>query len=187
MFCLQQNAHQISKTTQYQQTLCVTQGLRLLAVALLITSALLAARSNAFDYAVFGVDNCFLHSDKAKRNLLLRCPIPAKGITQDQNVRVRLYTLPKQTAEQCYLAGSTHLAATYYRFSRFNLIKGLQRPNEGLVYEAQLGGKGFFVSPSEGQTWKLNYEVQCPINAEPFLHSYSVISTHAYEAWAMMN
>jgi len=152
---------------------------------MLLCSIVFSTKAVALDYALFGVDNCFLHADQGGRTLLLRCPIPAKGISQDQNVRVRLYTLPKQTADQCYLAGSTHLATTYYRFSRFSEIKDLQRPNEGLVYEAKLGGKGFFVSPSEGETWKLNYEVQCPMHNEPILHSYSVIRTHAYEAWAM--
>lgn len=143
------------------------------------------------DYALYGVDNCYL---QAKPNLqafgsgqshLLRCPLPMENVSTQQKVRVRLYTLPHQLASECHIAGSTQLATTYYRFSRFSQIKDIKRTNEGLIYEAKIGGDGFFASPSEGKTWKLKYEIQCNMNQQPFLHSYSVIRTQTQSAWVM--
>ena len=159
-----------------------------LALSVLI---LCSGQLHAFDYALYGVDNCFLqHQPKfdsyvTGRAALLRCPLPISTVSSEKKIRVRLYTLPHQLATECHIAGSTQLAPTYYRFSRFNQVKQIKRKNEGLIYEANLGGEGFFVSPSEGETWKLNYEIQCSVPAQPFLHSYSVIQTLSHGAWVM--
>ena len=144
----------------------------------------------AFDYDIYGADSCYLTpSELSYKPNLLRCPLSLGEIKQRNRFRVRIYTLPNQVASECHLAGSNNLAITAYRFSRFLKVENIEKSNGGIVYEAYLSGEGLFLSESEGITWKMNYEIQCPIKKNRFLQGYSVMTTQQpgkhQESWVM--
>lgn len=161
-----------------------------LCISFIYLCLFLARPASGFNYNIYGADNCYLtRSTVAYQNDLLRCPLSLGDLSTSKRFRIRLYTLPYQLASQCHLAGSNNISTTAYRFSKFKKLDNIESQSGGSVYEAQLSSEGLFVSQSEGVTWKMNYEIQCPIKDNNFLRAYSVMKTKDrdpdIESWVM--